>query len=527
MSGYYNNRQLLTSAFYNGQFVFKGYINGEEIHDSDFVTLTVNTSPADAIITFFDYGFGQVNGHSITVKKGTSLRYTANKDNYFMYTSPTITVNNNQTVSVTLSEQYTCTINPTPSNATVVLDAGDPQYVQVGNSIKVPYGTLVNYTVSKTGYITSTGFVAVTNNEPTPVVLTELVTLTINPDPLDANVVLTSANPDYSQSGNSITVPTGTNVTYTVSRTDYDSTSGNISVNNTNTYPVTIYPTKVLYRHTKTNVIYVAKDYQNNLTFYKLQDGSYIQLDSSKYNNPIPYVFTGEFRSEYEKRSHYYVDGLVFFKDSSYYSNYAHGTTLNATPDGTIHTGHYLKRLPNNHIESFSISSGSNNSDYYSYDSLNAMAGPWLRVKTSESLTSACSPSVVFYDENNDGYRGVTATLTSGDLYGMFYRVPTPVYSSSYTYKAYKDSNNSIFYITRNLEDIIYTVEEITLYNSSGTSLGSYYECTGGNFSRGTSTSIYGLFILSDMIHIYFVGAYSVTYSLTRDPTHDTNTISS
>lgn len=230
MSGYYSNRQLLTSAFYNGQFVFKGYINGNVMHDSDFVTLTVNTSPVDAIVTFFDYGFGQVNGHSITVKKGTSLRYTANKDNYFMYTSPTITVNNTQAVSVTLSEQYTCTINPTPSDATVILDAGDPQYVQVSNSIKVPYGTLVNYNVSKTGYVTSTGFVAVTNNEPTPIVLTNLVTLTISPDPSDANVTLTSANPDYIQSGKSITVPNGTNVTYTVSKQYYITVTQTVSV---------------------------------------------------------------------------------------------------------------------------------------------------------------------------------------------------------------------------------------------------------------------------------------------------------
>ena len=46
------------------------------------------------------------------------------------------------------------TIAPTPSDATVVLTAQG--YTQSGNSIRVAEGTVVSYTVSRTGYASET-----------------------------------------------------------------------------------------------------------------------------------------------------------------------------------------------------------------------------------------------------------------------------------------------------------------------------------------------------------------------------------
>jgi len=75
-------------------------------------------------------------------------------------------------------------------------------------------------------------------------------TLTINPTPSDATVTLTASG--YTQSGNSITVRTGTNVNYTVSKTGYATQSNVISVTNNqslaislniNYYTLTINPT--------------------------------------------------------------------------------------------------------------------------------------------------------------------------------------------------------------------------------------------------------------------------------------------
>ena len=61
-----------------------------------------------------------------------------------------------------LGPTVTYTINPTPSDATVVLTANG--YTQVGNSITVLIGTTIHYEVSKEGYITQSNDVVVSNN---------------------------------------------------------------------------------------------------------------------------------------------------------------------------------------------------------------------------------------------------------------------------------------------------------------------------------------------------------------------------
>lgn len=64
---------------------------------------------------------------------------------------------------------YTFTINPTPSNATVTLTA--PGYTQSGKSITVPSGTSVSWTVAASGYTTQNGTKVVTKTESQNVVL--------------------------------------------------------------------------------------------------------------------------------------------------------------------------------------------------------------------------------------------------------------------------------------------------------------------------------------------------------------------
>lgn len=60
-------------------------------------------------------------------------------------------------------ESYTLTINPTPSEATVILTS--PQATQEGNSIVVKDESIVNYTISNPGYYTKTGEVRVINDK--------------------------------------------------------------------------------------------------------------------------------------------------------------------------------------------------------------------------------------------------------------------------------------------------------------------------------------------------------------------------
>lgn len=65
-----------------------------------------------------------------------------------------------------------------------------------------------------------------------------IYTLTINPNPSDATVKLTASG--YTQSGNSITVQSGTSVSYIVSKTGYTGKSGNVVVNSNQTITVTL-----------------------------------------------------------------------------------------------------------------------------------------------------------------------------------------------------------------------------------------------------------------------------------------------
>lgn len=67
-------------------------------------------------------------------------------------------------------EEFTLTISPTPSDATVTLTAAG--YTQSGNSITVIDGTTVSYSVAKTGYTTAYGAATVTATNTIPVTLT-------------------------------------------------------------------------------------------------------------------------------------------------------------------------------------------------------------------------------------------------------------------------------------------------------------------------------------------------------------------
>ena len=118
-----------------------------------------------------------------------------------------------------------------------------------------------------------------TNVQVTDVITPTQYTLTINPTPADATVVLTATG--FTQVGNSITVDAGTRVTYTVSKTGYVTATDSIVVNGDRSRSV------------------VLEEEQPAVTYYRLTseptrmviDGSNLQITSSSayadyfYNN--------------------------------------------------------------------------------------------------------------------------------------------------------------------------------------------------------------------------------------------------
>lgn len=118
---------------------------------------------------------------------------------------------------------YTYTIKPTPEDAKVVFEVEG--YTQNGNSITVPSGTLIKYTVSKKYYNEKTGVKRVVRTITEPMELdSNYYTFTINPTPEDAVVSLIAEG--YIQEGNSITVRPETPIYWSVSYPHYSTKTG-------------------------------------------------------------------------------------------------------------------------------------------------------------------------------------------------------------------------------------------------------------------------------------------------------------
>lgn len=109
----------------------------------------------------------------------------------------------------------------------------------VSKSLKIRKGSDVNLTVSAIGYDTYHQNITMDADKIINVSLNKsMYKFTINPTPSDATVKLTANG--YTQSGNSITVPYGTTVSYKVSKKNYSTQSGNVTISTHITLPLTL-----------------------------------------------------------------------------------------------------------------------------------------------------------------------------------------------------------------------------------------------------------------------------------------------
>lgn len=139
MSTYTNSNKQIVTAFYNGQFISKGYINNKIVLNSNLVTLTINPTPSDAEITFSNYGAGIISGDgkSITVRKGNTIEYTIQKQGYFSEANTISNLQVSQTINVELCESH-------------LINIEDYRY-SLNNTTKVV--TLLKYTSNKTDVV--------------------------------------------------------------------------------------------------------------------------------------------------------------------------------------------------------------------------------------------------------------------------------------------------------------------------------------------------------------------------------------
>ena len=219
----FHGSSQINKAYYGGNEVKQIYYRNEVMWAKKS-TLTIQPTPSFATVTFAPIPDSQVSGNSITTYYGTNITYTVAQSGYVTKTESTILLDD-IILPVSLMNQYTFTINPTPSNATVVLSA--PGTTQVGNSILVNPGDTVSYSVSKTGYVTQSNSIVVNSTQTLPITLIlQTYTLTVEPNPTDATVTFSTGT----VSGNNCTVNYGTQVTYTVSKANYATQSGTVTV---------------------------------------------------------------------------------------------------------------------------------------------------------------------------------------------------------------------------------------------------------------------------------------------------------
>lgn len=215
-------KNLVIKVIYRSQ---QPFVHGRPIIQKDikvkclqdvFASLTINAIPEDAKVTLTCEGYRQ-EGSTITVPCNSIINWSIDKEGY-VSKSGTIEAKKTQTLTIELTKIVTLEIQPTPENASVSLLCGD--YKQIDNKISVPSGSTVYYSVEETHYSTNSGSYKVTEDTILPIKLVpNNYTLTIVPIPSDATVTLTAK--DYTQIGNSITVPYGTSVDYEVSASGY------------------------------------------------------------------------------------------------------------------------------------------------------------------------------------------------------------------------------------------------------------------------------------------------------------------
>ena len=288
-------------------------INSDTQPTAQYYTISVNTTPSDAIVT--------INGNNtktLTVEKNTFVTIVVSKSGYQSYTE-SFTAESNKTINVSLvreetpgggdddNRNVTITVNPTPSDATVTINGN------TGKTLSVPRGTPVNIAVRKEGYethivpqftATSDVTISVTLPESRPQVTT--ATIAVVPTPSDATIKING------EVRNTIVLNIGESCTMEVSKAGYATQRKTITVEADYTWIVTlqqsnfgITPTTVNLSYTGGRVQFFAQENMqdgevrminniNNpseLKYYNPNTNEEVQQDSIR-GIDIPYFYT-------------------------------------------------------------------------------------------------------------------------------------------------------------------------------------------------------------------------------------------
>lgn len=192
--------------------------------------LTINSDPEENINVDFNVsGFTKV-GNSIIVDYGTVVPYTVTSTHYETITgTKTVTEDVNITVPLT-RKKYTITVNTEPAeNTKLIVSAPGYETITSNNgtaTITVDSETIISWSTQHDGYYSGSGSFKAEKSEIKLIPLSNApsYTFTINPLPVDASVTFRYNGTTYNT--NSVVIPYGGIVEWSVSKNDFISQSG-------------------------------------------------------------------------------------------------------------------------------------------------------------------------------------------------------------------------------------------------------------------------------------------------------------
>lgn len=228
---------------------------------------SINPTPAASTVTLAAPGYTQVNNY-ILVPKNTNVSWSVSNEHYITQ-SGTKLITGEDSLDVTLlPENYTITINPTPSDATVYINGTQR------TTATFVYNTLIEWSVAKYGYITQTGKFNIDQNTTLNINLPiRYYNFTIIPTPSDATVIINGVE------RTSIDLQEGSEITYSVSAPHYETITDTLILETDTTEPVELEPILRL------TINATPSDATIVLTAEKgIQEGNYIDVPR---NDPI------------------------------------------------------------------------------------------------------------------------------------------------------------------------------------------------------------------------------------------------
>lgn len=190
-------------------------------------TVTINPTPSDATVYI-----NNAQRKTATFTYNTLIEWSIAKYGYITQTGK-FNIDQNTTLNIDLPiRYYNFTIVPTPSDATVIINGIER------TSVDLQEGSEITYSVSKPHYETITDTLILETDTIEPVELEPILRLTINATPSDATIVLTAAK--GIQEGNHIDVPRNDPITWSVSKEDYTTQSGVITLTEDTTWNITL-----------------------------------------------------------------------------------------------------------------------------------------------------------------------------------------------------------------------------------------------------------------------------------------------